>query len=433
MSAAVLVAALAVVTAACSSSSKSSSGTTTGGSTGATAGSSSGSNKASAPGVTKDSITIGFMTSESGNASSTFSDSAKGAQARISALNAAGGINGRKITLVTADDQSSVSGDLTAAQDLVNKGVFGIIDYTPYAFGGYRYLQQKGIPVTGGSFDGPEWGIKPNTNMFTYAGGIDPKYPANSYQALFFKSLGVTKVGAFAYGVSPSSIASIKDLKSAVTSQGMTMPYENLSLPFGAVDFTSYALAMKAANVDAAVCSCVQNSNIAMAVAAKQAGIPLKAALMFSGADSSLFDNPTATAAAQGTYWPTTIVPIDLNNPATNQFIANLKQYDPSYKGGYPSYGLTGSYLSADLMIEGLRVAGQNPTRQSFINNLTKVTAWNAEGLIPSTVGFDHFGTAQQQLCGYFTQVKGNQFVTINGGKPYCGTLIPNSDANPSA
>jgi branched-chain amino acid transport system substrate-binding protein len=429
MGAAMIVAALAVLTAACSSSSKSSSSNSSGSSTG----SSSGKNTSSAPGITPTSITIGFITSATGNASSTFADSAKGAQARFSALNAAGGINGRKINMITADDQSSVSGDLTAAQDLVNKGVFAVVDYTPYAFGGYRYLQQKGIPVTGGAFDGPEWGIKPNTNMFSYGGGVDPRYPANTYQALFFKSLGVTKVAGFAYGVSPSSIASIKDLKFAVTSQGMSMPYENLSLPFGAVDFTAYALAMKAAGVDAAVCSCVQNSNIAMAVAAKQAGIPLKAALMFSGADSSLFDSPTATADAQGTYWPTTIVPIDLNNPATNQFIANLKQYDPSYKGGYPSYGLTGSYLSADLMIKGLEVAGQNPTRQSFIKNLSNVTAWNAEGLLPSTVGFNHFGTVQPKLCGYFTKVEGNQFVTINGGKPFCGTEIPNSYASSAA
>jgi branched-chain amino acid transport system substrate-binding protein len=432
--AAVLVAAVAVLAAACSSSSKSSSSnTTTGSSTGGTvgsSGSSSGSNTASAPGVTKDSITIGFITSATGNASSTFADSAKGAEARFNALNAAGGINGRKVTLVSADDQSSVSGDLTAAQDLVNKGVFAVVDYTPYAFGGYRYLQQKGIPVTGGAFDGPEWGIKPNTNMFSYGGGVDPRYPANTEQGLFFKSLGVTKVAAFAYGVSPSSIASIKDLKSALSSQGIAMPYENLSLPFGAVDFTAYALAMKAANVDGAVCSCVQNSNIAMAVAAKQAGIPLKGALMFSGADSSLFANPTATSEAQGTYWPTTIVPIDLNNAPTNQFVANLKQYDPSYKGGYPSYGLTGSYLSSDLMIEGLKVAGQNPTRQSFINNLSNVSAWNAEGLLPTTVGFNHFGNVQTKLCAYVTKVEGNQFVTINGGKPFCGNEIPNSYAS---
>jgi branched-chain amino acid transport system substrate-binding protein len=332
--------------------------------------------------------------------------------------------------MISADDQSSVTGDLTAAQDLVNKGAFAVINYSPYAFGSYRYLQQKGIPVTGGAFDGHEWGLQPNTNMFSYGGGLDPHSPANTYQALFFKSLGVTKVGGIAYGVSPSSTASIKDLKIAVTTEGMAMPYENLSLPFGAADFTTEALAMKAAGVDAAVCSCVQNSNIAMAVAAKQAGINLKVALMFSGVDSSLFSNATATAAAQGTYWPTTIVPIDVNNPATTQFVNTLKQYDPSYKGGYPSYGLTGSYLSADLMIEGLKVAGQNPTRQSFIQNLSKVSAWNAEGLLPTTVGFDHFGTTQTKVCGYFTKVEGNQFVTINGGKPFCGTEIPNSNVS---
>lgn len=432
MYAAVLAAGLAMVAAACGSSSKSTTPTTTGSTAAPSGGSPSTSsgaqNTASAPGVTASTITIGLITSITGNASSTFSDSAKGAQARFDALNAAGGLNGRQIKLIVADDQSSPAGDLTAAQDLVGKGVFAIVDYTPYAFGGYKYLQQQGIPVTGGAFDGPEWGMQPNTNMFSYGGGVDPHYPANTQQGLFMKSLGVTKAAALAYGVSPSSIASIKDFKESLASQGIATPYVNLSVPFGAVDFTTYALAMKSANVDAAACSCVQSSNIAMAVAAKQAGINLKAALMFSGADASLFDNSTATAAAQGTYWPTTIVPIDLNNPATNTFLADLKKSDPAYKGGYPSYGLTGAYLSSDLMIKGLTVAGQNPTRKSFIDNLTKVSSWNAEGLLPSTVGFDHFGTEENTLCGYYTKVQGSQFVTINNGKPFCGTLIPNSD-----
>jgi branched-chain amino acid transport system substrate-binding protein len=215
-----------------------------------------------------------------------------------------------------------------------------------------------------------------------------------------------------------------------VVSEGLKMGYENLSVPFGAVDFTTYALAMKSAGVDGAACSCVQSSNIAMAVSAKQTGVPLKAALMFSGTDSSLFDNASATASAQGTYWPTSIVPIDLNNPATTTFVNDVKATDTSYKGGYPSYGLTGSYLSADLMIEGLSVAGQNPTRQSFIANLTKVTSWNANGLLPSNVGFNHFGTAENTYCQYFTKVQGNQFVTINNGKPFCGNLLPNSNVS---
>jgi hypothetical protein len=70
---------------------------------------------------------------------------------------------------------------------------------------------------------------------------------------------------------------------------------------------------------------------------------------------------------------------------------------------------------------------GWQTTRQSFISNLTNVSSWDAEGLLPSSVGFNHFGTEESKLCGYITKVEGNQFVTINNGKPYCGTLLPNS------
>jgi hypothetical protein len=50
-----------------------------------------------------------------------------------------------------------------------------------------------------------------------------------------------------------------------------------------------------------------------------------------------------------------------------------------------------------------------------------------AEGLLASPVAFNHFGQTEPKLCQYMTKVEGNQFVTINNGKPFCGTLIPNS------
>jgi branched-chain amino acid transport system substrate-binding protein len=144
-----------------------------------------------------------------------------------------------------------------------------------------------------------------------------------------------------------------------------------------------------------------------------------------SGADSSVFANATSASAAQGAYFPTTVIPLDLHNAATDAFVANLKSNVPSYTGGYPSFGLGGSYLSTDLMIKGLEVAGQNPTRQSFITNLSNVTDYDAGGLLPSKVSFNHFGSFQKQGCTYFVQVKGNDFVTTNGGKPFCGDLLP--------
>ncbi len=158
--------------------------------------------------------------------------------------------------------------------------------------------------MAGNAQDGPEWGQQPNTNMFSFFGDFDSKEPANTLDGVFFKSLGVTNVAGFAYGISPSSTDSIKDLKESLAAEGIKMGYENLSVPFGACDFTADALSMKQAGVNGATCSCVQSTNIAMAVGAKQAGVALKGALMFSGTDSSLFTNPTATTAAQGTYWP---------------------------------------------------------------------------------------------------------------------------------
>jgi branched-chain amino acid transport system substrate-binding protein len=410
--------------AGCSSSSKSS---TAAGSTSAAPTGGAKGNTASAPGVTPDTIKIGFLTSVTGNAASTFADSSNGAQARISAENAKGGINGRKLELVVSDDASNPTQDLTATQSLISKGVFGVISFTPYFFGGYRALQAAGIPVTGGGFDGPEWGQQPNTNMFATTGGVDPHYSATTVYGKFLKSLGATNVAGMAYGASPSSTASVKDLKKSVEAAGLKMGYENLSVPFGGVDFTGYALAMKQAGVDAAACSCVQASNLALIVAAKQAGINLKAEVSFSGADSGGLANATSAAAAQGAYFPTTIVPLDLHNPASDNFVATMKKYVPSYNGGYPSYGVTGSYLAADLMIRGLKEAGQNPTREAFISNLTKVTNYDGDGLLPNKVGYDHFGSLQQQSCSYYVVFKGTDFTTVNDGKPVCGEVIPDS------
>jgi hypothetical protein len=67
--------------------------------------------------------------------------------------------------LIVDDDQSTPIADATAARDLIQKGVFGVIDYSSFTFGGARALQQAGVPVTGYSFDGPEWGMQPHNNI----------------------------------------------------------------------------------------------------------------------------------------------------------------------------------------------------------------------------------------------------------------------------
>ena len=75
--------------------------------------------------------------------------------------------------------------------------VFAVIGYSPYQFGGYRYLQQQGIPVTGSGFDGPEWHQQPNTNMFSWSAFV-PNGDANETDGLFWKKIGATTMARLA-------------------------------------------------------------------------------------------------------------------------------------------------------------------------------------------------------------------------------------------
>jgi branched-chain amino acid transport system substrate-binding protein len=358
-----------------------------------------------------------------GQASSTFATASTGAKAYFTAVNKAGGVNGRQIQLVTADDASSPAGALAATQLLMSEGVYGIVVDSSYYFGSFKVTTQAGVPITGSGFDGPEWGTQPNTNMFSTTGGVNPNHDelqAALGSTSLFKSIGVTDIGGLAYGISPSSTSSIRDMRTALENNGLKMGYENLSVPFGTTDVSADVLAMKNTGINMAVCSCVQSTVLAMVTGLGQSGSTAKS-LSFASADSSLFADPSAAHAAQNVYYSSIIPPIDTNNAASNTFMANIKAVDPSYVvGTYPSFGVTDAYLGAVLMVEGLQQAGQNPTRHSFITNLTKVTNWNANGLLPKGVSFDHFGTSEPSYCEFYVHVQGSTFVALNGGKPFC-------------
>jgi hypothetical protein len=71
-----------------------------------------------------------------------------------------------------------------------------------------------------------------------------------------------------------------------------------------------------------------------------------------------------------------------------------------------------GGYVAADEMIDGLRLAGACPTRQSLIDSLRKVTAFSADGLIPPV---DLAQPKQPQLCQNLLSVDpgGHTFIPV--------------------
>ncbi len=421
----VAVVLLAALLAAACGSSKGASTATTAAPSGTGGGSTSG-NTASATGVTADSVTVGMLTDLTGVASSTFADTADGAAARFAAQNAQGGVNGRTIRLVTADDASSPAGASTAAKVLVaQKHVFGVVAVSALVFGGSPYLNQQGVPVTGSALDGPEWYTQPNTNMFNIEGAGSPHYPAYTAQGLFYKSLGVHKI-SFVASNTPSSTRGIDQAIKSAQAAGLGTCADAV-VPLGAVDFTGVALAIKQAGCDAAECSCVLSSSLALSSALQNLGLTIPS-VFDAGPAQDVLSSAATIKAAQGAYFPAQAF---YSGSGYDAFIAGLKQYDPKYKTGLPDLGLIDGWQAADLFIKGLQVAGQNPTRQSFISNLRQVSSYDAGGLRPAPVSFQNFGQPAAQGCFIYLKFQTSGYTPYPAdGKPFCGTLIPNSNAS---
>ncbi len=375
----------------------------------------------SAPGVTAKAITLGLVSAESGVASSTFGDSATGVEARIDLQNAEGGVDGRKLKLISVDDESTTLGNATAVADLISKPVFGVMSDTTELEGGAPALLKAGVPVTEQS---AVTGLEPQyTDEFTYVQGADPTPPTTTLPVLF-KALGFKNVAFMSYN-DPQDAVALTAFQTSMKDEGLNTCYSAL-VPIGAVNFTTTVLALKNANCQGLYFPAVESTDIAMATAIQQAGVHIKQ-IYETGYDQTFLDDSAAVAAAQGQYFEI-VLPLDVSSPAVTTFYTALKKYDPAYKGGIPSFGAQTGWTIADEMIEGLKLAGSNPTRSGFIKNLANVTDYTVGGLHPVGVNLSQRWKLVGPQCAYFVQLEGSKFLPYpRDGKAVCGKVIAGS------
>jgi branched-chain amino acid transport system substrate-binding protein len=381
-------------------------------------------------GVSAKEIKVGYIYSKAGAAGSTFENAAEGFNARVKAQNAKGGVNGRKISPEIVDDSGSAN-NLVAAQDLVqNRKVFLVVNNSPFAFLGYRYLLDNGVPMLGGGYDGNEYGQPGNEKLISLLGNTAPIYGAQyapGFVALM-KKKGATKVGVVAYGASASSTAAAKNLqKYAVPAAGLEAAYTNTTVDFGTTDVGPLVLGMKNAGVDATYLPLVLSSNLAIIQSAAQNNLKFKLAVLATGYGQSLLDQPAAQTIGPEVLFAQGWAPVEIKSAATKKFQSDLTKYS-SYRG-VPDFGVYTGYLAADLMIRGLEAAGKNPTRDGYITATKGLGTWDGAGLAcqPVDVSAQGFGTVPKTACGYYLQIKNGKFVPYPNKKPLKATLIEES------
>jgi hypothetical protein len=127
----------------------------------------------------------------------------------------------------------------------------------------------------------------------------------------------------------------------------------------------------------------------------------------------------------QGGYFDSEFRPFQLPNAGTRQMQSALEKYAHFSSSQFPNFSQYESWLGADLMIQGLKQAGKNPTQAGVIQALRSIKSYNGNGLLAQSTNYSTiFGHDLPQACGWYMIARTNGFVPASSS-PFCGKDIP--------
>jgi branched-chain amino acid transport system substrate-binding protein len=353
----VLLVVPALILAACSSSSS-------GGSGGSSGSAGSGSRTASDVGVTKDTITIGTHIPLTGPVAASGIRLKPAFEAYVKYVNANGGINGRKLVLDIEDDAYAAPQTLTAVRKLVETDkVFAIFHgygTTPVK-AAFDYLSQNKVPDMNMYTGTPAFTQPPQTYHFgllptydqegeIYANYIKQTYPGQKV-ALMYEDDDFGQ----AY-----QTALEKNLGSSIV---VEKPYEATD-----TDVMTQVSAMAQTKAQVAICVCIFVPFAQFLKDANSLGWSPHTLTVQGVVNDTLVQNVGETLA-QGVVADAFQPPSTSSDPKVLKMKSILAQYGG--KGTIFDDNALIGLVSIELMVDMLRAAGPNPTRQSLLTAAT--------------------------------------------------------------
>ncbi len=367
----------------------------------------------SAPGVTKNSITVGTISTQTGPIASNFSSLIYGEKAYFAYINASGGVNGRKINYkYPLDDGGNTTTFNQLASTLINQDhVFAVTGVATASFSPNYFVEAK-VPTYGYDVTG-NWANA--SNLFA-AGGSVLYYPPEAAEAGYVaKATHSTKIGIVAYGIAASNDA-CKAASLGMVEAGDTVAYTDFSVGYPGTTVATDVQRMKQDGVNF-ILSCMDVlGNINLARAVQQYGLKTTQ-LWLNGNDQSTLN--TNKSLMQGIYFGIAHVPFGASTseyPGLGLYLKEMKKYEPKY--AQDEVAIQG-WESAALFVAGVKAAGSNLTQANVIAQTNKLTNFTAGGLTAVTnwAKTGHSGTAPP-YCAAYIQVKGTKYVPVlNKGK----------------
>jgi ABC-type branched-subunit amino acid transport system substrate-binding protein len=317
---------------------------------------------ASAQGVTDKEILIGQSAAFSGPAAELGNRMNTGIKAYFDHINSTGGVNGRKLTLVTADDGYEAARAAENTKSLINnEKVFALLGYvgTPTTLAALPILTEAKVPLVG-PFTGAQ-SLRDPFNRYVFH--VRASYFDETEKIVeHLTTVGINRIGVFyqndAYGK-----AGLEGVERALKKRGLQIATA------GTVERNSVDLSKAVRMLDAKPEAIVQISAYASCAAfikkAKAEGYSgLFANVSFVGSSAlnqALGADGTGVMISQ-------VVPFPYSGAT-----ALVREYQKRMTDiGFVEYDFTSleGYIAAKVLVEGIKRAGRGLTREGLVTAL---------------------------------------------------------------
>ena len=326
------------------------------------------------PGVTNDAITLGQSTALSGPLGDLGQEVLKGSKAYFDALNARGGINGRKIVLISKDDAydpkktvENVEAFIAGGETFALFGTFG----TPNNEALIPVALKAGMPVLMPYTGAPSIRKPELVGVFNLRASY-----ADEAEKLIQH---LTTIGFKKIGIAYQNNSFGKEVLTAATAaleQRQLKPVAAVSVENNASDAAAAATKLLAAQPDALVLGLAGKPTIEVIKNVNQSrkGLQMYALSVLAtvGNLKALGNDGSGVAISQVVPFPSnTVMPL-------------VRDYQQAMKAAgvneFSHLSLEG-YLNARVVAEGIRRAGRNLSRESLITSLQSINRMDMGGM----------------------------------------------------
>jgi branched-chain amino acid transport system substrate-binding protein len=337
-------------------------------------------------GVTKDAIKYGLIYDQTGPQTVAQTPWAHGFLTQINKANDAGGVNGRKIEILDEDDKGEVPVGIAAYKKLVSQtpvvGISGI-NGSSIQEAALKSIEKDKMPLVG-----PQSTVK---------GGLVPLHPTIFYivppyadqadviMKYMAERTGKAQPNVAIFRLTASSGIEVGELitKRVNDAGGKIVADEEMDVTATSAD--AHAQKIAAAKPDWILVHSAPTQAAALLKSLQKLNAKIPLISTFAAGGPTAYEAVPKEFGSEYQYTaPTT--PADIDVPGTQQLVADAQKYGYGDEAGNSSFVI--GYLAGLTAVEGLKNAGADLNRETFVKGLEKINGLDTGGISePITYG----------------------------------------------